>query len=177
MDLCRRFPRIEREKVKEIKLTQGKVAFVDDEDFEKLNKYKWCFHKQKKTGYAERCVRIGKRVDNKVLVVRMHREIVKAPKGLEVDHKDRNGLNNQKSNLRIVTHSQNQMNKCLQRNNKSGYKGVSWDKKLQKWLVRIVVMDKRVVLGYCDTAKEGVLIYNESVKRHYGEFARLNEIF
>lgn len=72
----------------------------------------------------------------------MHREIMKCPAGMFVDHIDRNGLNNQKFNLRIVTHQQNMMNMCMRKDNTSGYTGVYWRKRNKKWEVYFSHMNK-----------------------------------
>ena len=102
--------------MREIPLTQGKTALVDDEDYEGLSQFRWFAHKNGKTFYAARSMNPG--------IVKMHRFIlgVVDPK-IEVDHEDCNGLNNQRSNLRRATHGENQHNRGLYRNNPSGYKG------------------------------------------------------
>ncbi len=107
--------------MKEIQLTKGKVTLVDDEDYEYLMKNSWCYQNP---GYAAR--RKNKSIEL------MHRVIMKAKKGEQVDHIDMNRLNNQKENLRIVNNSQNGMNKLVQNNSTSGYKGVSWRKERNK---------------------------------------------
>src|SRR5690348_11276017 len=107
--------------MKKIKLTQGKYALVDDADFEYLNQWKWQAKKCSDTlFYAHRTQRYGLRSENKKHHFKMHKLILKSPKGFEIDHEDGNGLNNQRKNLRICTHSQNGMNKKLKS------KGVSW---------------------------------------------------
>ena len=102
---------------------------------------------------------------------------MKAEKGQEIDHKDGNGLNNQKSNLRLITHTQNCMNRDKNKNNTSGYKGVHWHKNYKKWGVQIRVNGKCKSLGYYDTKKEAAQVYNEGVKKYFGEVAKTNEIF
>ena len=93
--------------VKEIPLTQGKFALVDDDNYEWLSKFKWYAHKSKKLFYAGHKF---KRADKSQYDVKMHRLILPIPSGFECDHIDGNGLNNQRSNLRVVTHRQNQQN-------------------------------------------------------------------
>lgn len=149
--------------MKKILLTQGKNAFVDDEDFQKLNQYKWCFHK---LGYA---VRRSKQTGN---IVYMHRELLKVS---QVDHKDGNKLNNQKNNLRSCNHSQNNANR-FQRNNTSGIKGVYWDKARKKWHAQIQVNRKMIALGRFTNKQEAGLIYNEAAIKYFGEFAKLNSL-
>lgn len=93
--------------MKEIELTQGMVALVDDEDFERLNAVKWCVHKGKRTFYAVR--HLSRAMGHGL--IQMHNVVAgDPPPGLERDHRDGNGLNNQKENLRLCTTQQNQMN-------------------------------------------------------------------
>ena len=128
--------------MKEIKLTQGQVALVDDEDFERLNQYKWCIAFNGSNWYAARTVSIGNGNQKKVL---MHREIMNAPKGVQVDHKNGDGLFNCKENLRFCTNQQNQFNqKNARKNNKLGIKGTSWNKKLKKFRARIGINRKDI---------------------------------
>src|SRR3972149_6021810 len=114
--------------MKKIKLTKDEFALVDDEDFEYLNQFAW---QCSPLGYATR--RIG-----------MHREIIKTPKGMYTDHINGNPLDNRKENLRIVTFSQNMLNRKRYKNNKSGHKGVVWNKDRQKWRVRIDVKGMQI---------------------------------
>lgn len=93
-----------------------------------------------------------------------------------IDHKDRNKLNNLKDNLRIVTESQNQQNRELQSNNLSGWKGVSWHLYNQKWQAQIGVNGKPIHLGYFDTAEDAARAYNTAAIYYFGEFAVLNII-
>ena len=116
--------------MKEIKLTQGKVALVDDSDFEILNKYKWCLLKGYNTFYAQR--RIGVKEPGTRRYIMMHTAIMgELPKGYEIDHKDGNGFNNQRDNLRLVTRRQNMQNRRQLKS--SQYPGVHWDKKSARW--------------------------------------------
>lgn len=162
--------------MKEIPLTQGKVALVDDEDYEELSRYRWCFTMRKgaRTGYAVRCLWKG---GGRGTTVPMHRVIMKAQKGQEVDHGDRSGLNNQKGNLRFVSRRQNIANKKKQSTNTSGYKGVHWKGEKKRWVASIGVNGKRKHIGYYDTKEQAALAYNRAAQEHFGEFACLNEIF
>lgn len=155
--------------MKEIILTQGKVALVDDEDFEWLNKVKWHARKGPATYYAAR----GVNTKGKIKIILMHRVIMNAPKGMQVDHKDRNGLNCQKSNMRNCTHGQNQMNKVGW--GASRYKGVSfWQRGRGKVLIKAKI--KKEYLGLFPTEEAAALAYNERAKELFGEFAKLNII-
>jgi len=163
--------------MKQIALTQGQVALVDDEDFERLNQYKWCAHFQpnRANGGSFNAVRNGK-VDGKFFTVLMHREIVNAPNNKQVDHKDRDSLNNQKSNLRLADHSQNGMNRGLHKNNSSGYKGVYFRKDRDRFMARIKKNGRVISLGCYQTAAEAAHKYNEAAVELFGEFAVANEI-
>mgnify|MGYP001587102236 CR=1 FL=1 len=123
--------------MKPIKLTQGKYAIVDDEDFEWLNQWKWCVNHD----YAVRTVEKGK-------MIWMHKIINKTPTGYLTDHINRNKLDNRKENLRTVTSSQNKINVGLRKDNTSGYAGISWHKKIKKFYVRIKINQKNIDLGY-----------------------------
>ena len=155
--------------MKKIKLTQNKYALVDDNDFEELNKFKWHALKDENTFYTGR--KIWDKKTKKQKYITMHRVIMKTPKGKETDHIDNNGLNNQRSNLRIVTHSQNQMNKGMSKNNTSGFKGVSWDKNSKKWLALIRFNGKQIYLGVYTTKEEASEAYIKACIKYHGEFA------
>lgn len=152
--------------MKEIKLTQGKVAVVDDDDFNFLSQHRWHYMT---VGYAAR--RDG-RVGWKV--VYLHRLIIGAKKGEEVDHINGNTLDCRKGNLRIVNRSHNMANTCLRSTNTSGYKGVSFDKRRNKWYAEITVNYKKIHLGRYVDIIEAAKVYNEAAKKYFGEFARLN---
>lgn len=135
--------------MKTIALANGRgVALVDDEDFERINKYRW--HNDR--GYARRGFWSGGRV----VQVRMHNEVLQRPSNPTVlpDHIDRDKLNNQKSNLRLVTVSQNNRNQGLNRQNTSGCSGVGWNKRLGLWRVWIVVCYRFKALGHFPTLEE-----------------------
>ncbi len=160
--------------MKEILLTQNKVALVDDEDYDELSKYKWRI----KVGdgglfYARR----NKRINGKRIEIPMHRQIMNTPKGMEVDHIDHNGLNNQKSNLRNCTTQENQFNVSKIRG-KSKYKGVCTYKNGKRELFRVFISinKKQTFIGYYKTEIEAALAYNDAAQKHYGEFAQLNVI-
>lgn len=156
--------------MKEIKLTQNKIAIVDDEDYEKINQRKWYYCR----GYALRNKWLAKYTH---VIWRMHWEIMGKPrKGFEIDHKDGNKLNNQKSNLRICSHKENGMNRKVQNNNKSGYKGVHIHKLTGKWRAMISINNKSMHLGLFNNKEKAVKAYNDAAKKYYGEFAKLNVI-
>lgn len=158
--------------MKEIKLSQGKTSLVDDEDFEKFNIFNWNAHKKGNSYYAKRGVRI--KLKHKTLL--LHREILDAPDGFDVDHIDGNGLNNQKSNLRICTRKQNLWNSSPHKDNANGAKGVSWHKQDKKWRVRIMKDGINYELGLFDSIKEAKNAYNIAAKKYHGSFSRLNTL-
>lgn len=140
--------------MREIPLTQGKVALVDDEDFERLNQYKWCASKGVNTFYAFR--RISRKIKKNRMVM-MHRFLKPTPAGLQIDHIDRNGLNNQKSNLRIVTARQNQQN--LAKPKSSEYTGVCWNKHAKKWMAHFCFKGRVRHLGYFKNEEDAGVTY------------------
>lgn len=155
--------------MKEIKLTQGKVALVDDADFEILSKHKWYAH-NKNGWYAVRTV-YGE--NGKTTKELMHRLLINVPKGLQTDHIDGDGLNNQRKNLRICTNSQNQKNKTAYKTNTSGFKGVCWKKAMNKWAAKITSDNKTIHLGYFSDKVEAANAYNVASKIYHREFSRL----
>lgn len=144
----------------------GKVAIVDAEDFESLNKHKWYVSN---LGYVRR----GAWIDGKNKIVSMHREVLPAIGFKEIDHINRDKLDNRKSNLRPCNRSQNNHNTVK---NKSGdkYKGVYFAKRDKKWAAMIGFNRKRQWLGYFKTELEAVKAYDLKAKEVYGEHASLN---
>ncbi len=149
--------------MKKIPLTQGRFALVDDEDFDRINQFKWNLYDNGKFTYA---------VTNHSL--RMHRVVMHAPKDKEVDHRNHNGLDNQKHNLRVCTKNENQHNRRLNANNASGYKGVCWHKRINKWQSYIRFQSKRIFLGYFADKVEAAKAYDKKAEELFGEFACLN---
>ena len=178
------------ENSKTINLTQGYIAFVDEEDFQLVSQYCWQTEINGKSIYAMTKIIIGreqqiKSVGRRVYkpraimsCIKMHRLIMNAPKDLLVDHKNGNGLDNRKSNLRFCTKQQNQMNQRPQRNNKySSFKGVCFMKgKRNPWTAHIGLNNKLIHIGYFPSEIEAATAYNESALKYHGEFARLNII-
>jgi len=144
--------------MKTIELTQGKVAMVDDEDFEELNKYKWCVNKIGNAFYAMGSTRGVK----PRTAISMHRAITNAPKGMMVDHIDGDGLNNCRSNLRIVTNRQNMQNMHISKS--SIYPGVDWQKDRGKWQSRISIKGKSKYLGRFDVEADAYAAYLKALE-------------
>lgn len=157
--------------MKKIPLTQNKYALVDNSDFEELNKHKWYANKLGDTFYAMRHLKVSE--GNSKTIVLMHSAIMKTPKGMDTDHKDRNGLNNQRKNLRICTRSQNGMNKTKAKANTSGFKGVFWHKRDKTWRSQIKVDGKSTHLGYFKTKEDAYKAYCEACAHYHGEFSNI----
>lgn len=162
---------------KEIELSQGYKAIVDDEDFEYLSQFEWNARVVSGTQYAKRSFK----VDGKGTTVNMHREIMKCPKNMMVDHINGNGLDNRKENLRICTRSQNLMNSQNPKDAKtSKYKGVCFNKQTKTngkvWRSEIRLNKKAIFLGAFYEEKDAAKAYNEAALKYFGEFAKINEI-
>jgi len=161
--------------MKTIQLTQGYFATVDDSDFELVNQYKWHVYKKKRSTvlYAYRNIPNGKGGQTSI---QMHRVILGiTDKNIMVDHADGNGLNNQRSNIRIATSSQNAANR--KPFGKSQYRGVSLivTKYGEYWYAKCS-KGKNVKHKLCDTEEEAAMVYNRFAKSIHGQFARLNVV-
>lgn len=148
--------------MREIPLTKGMVAIVDDDDYAELSQFKWHYN----SGYAVRGINRGRQ---KVL---MHRYINKTPDGMETDHINGNKLDNRKENLRAVNSSQNNINKAMQKNNTSGTRGVFWHKATKRWVSSIGLNGKSVHIGYFKDKAEAETAYQNAAQSLHGEYAR-----
>jgi len=158
--------------MKEIPLTRGRVAFVDDEDFDVLNKMKW--HTQVNSGkypLAQHCIPNGKYGQRRI---NMHHLILKPGPGQVVDHIDGNTLNNQRSNLRITDRHGNGCNCGMRKNNSSGFKGVSQNA-AGRWIAQITVKREFHWIGSYATKEEAAAAYDAAASILHGEFARTNK--
>lgn len=156
--------------MKEIPLTRGYVALVDDEDFERASQYKWHAQAGRNTTYASRDVTINGAKKS----VYLHRFVLSVPAGVAVDHIDRNGLNCQKYNLRSCSNSQNSYNQGVSPKNTSGYRGVSWNKRLGKWHAYVSAKGKRRHVGFYDTPEDAAGMRDVYAGALHGKFAYLN---
>lgn len=155
-----------------IRLSKGKFAIVDAADYEWLSQWKWSLHKVQNAQllfYAK-----SRYVSGNGKVIQMHRFILNAPDGSIVDHIDGDGLNNTRANLRFASSFQNSFNRRKGISNTSGYKGVTWNKKCQKWQVQIEANGKCYYLGVFDDVEDAARAYDAAAILHHGEFAYLN---
>lgn len=153
--------------MQKIKLTQNQFALVDDQDFKSINSFKWYANRQRGIYYA---LRKGEERS----IIKMHQQIMgKYPEGRPIiDHIDSDGLNNQRNNLRFATYQENGMNRRLGKNNKSGFKGVSWNKRANKWQVITKLNGNSINLGEFKEIKDAINAYQKFIGINHGEFAR-----
>lgn len=157
--------------MKQIPLSKGRFALVDDEDYDSLMQWKWLYTK----GYAARRKSCGANGKRRWETILMHRVIMNTPKGMSTDHIDGDPLNNQKSNLRICTHAENMRNTTNNRkNNTSGYKGVTRSKFGKRWVARIKVNNRTKHIGVFDDIKDAASAYNKEAAILHKSFANPN---
>jgi len=142
------------------------TILIDDDDFKKINKFKWYISRSAKDKYY-----IANRNGQ-----RLHRLITDCQDGMEVDHINGNTFDNRKVNLRICSRSENSMNRKKSNNKSSIYKGVSLYKRDMNWVSYIKINGKKISLGYFETEKEAAFAYNTAAIKYFGEFALLNII-
>ena len=150
--------------MKKIRLTNGSYAIVDNEDYELLSKYKWA----SQNGYAARSTLVHENRSDNLRRMLMHREIMGARKGQEIDHINRNPLDNRKSNLRFCTRSINNHNMGAKKNSRSGVKGVYFQKGVNKWHVQIMVERSRYYLGLFENLTAAKEAYTQAFKEKVG---------
>ena len=157
-----------------ITLTQGQSAIVDDDQYEWLSRFLWYAHEEPKNSGKFRALR-NICIGEKWTVIYMHVAIAKRInlQG-EIDHRNTNTLDNRIENLRSATKSQNQANRGPPKNNKTGFKGVSWDKRSSKYRAVIGVNGKLLHCGYFDHPEEAAMAYDLAATKYFGKFARTN---
>lgn len=158
--------------MKKIPLPHGLFAIVDDDDYQELSKYKWHFN----DGYAQRTVTRRKNGIKVNKTIRMHRQILNAPPEKQVDHINRNRLDNRKANLRLCSGYENARNHGLRKDNTSGYVGVTYEKNNKKWVAKIRYRGERKHIGSFDCIHDAAKAYNEAALKYHGEYAFLNKI-
>ncbi len=157
--------------MKRILLTQGKYALVDDDDFERVNRWKWCASKTNQGHIAMRKHCFEK---NKWVTLKMHRFIMNPPRNLQIDHKNHEKLDNRKCNLRICTATQNAANQKPRAGYSSKYKGVRWREDEKVWVSEIKINRKRIYIGRFKKQLLAAIAYDAKAKELFGEFAYTN---
>jgi hypothetical protein len=156
--------------MKTIKLNKGYETIVDDDTYEWASKLKW---------QVDGGIYVGRRsttINGKRPNVKLHRLIMNAPKGINIDHINGDRLDNRRENLRFATDTQNNQNCKKRKDNISGYKGVTYTGryKIKNWQARITYNNKTISLGLYQTKEEAALVYNIAALKLFGEFAKLN---
>jgi len=147
----------------EIVTARGDRFVIDLEDVAKVKGVSW--RRLNQDGYA--CAGHQN--------LRLHRLLLDAPPGLQVDHIDGDPTNNRRSNLRLCTHAENGKNQRRPSTNSSGFKGVSWHKRDKRWYARIMINRKNKHLGCFDTPEDAKAAYDVAAERLFGEFRRASE--
>ncbi len=164
----------------ELKTKNGYTFYIDDEDVAIVSKYKWYGYTPKRyrkdggVSYYKPFIQANDRANSST--IRLHRLVMNAPKGTEIDHIDGDRCNNRKRNLRCCTGLQNKRNRSKNTNNTSGFKGVTWHKKAGKWEAQLQRGARHSYLGLFERREEAARAYNKAALEWHGEFAKLNEI-
>jgi len=153
----------------QIPISRGYFVTIDKEDHERVTQWKWTALPAPRTVYARRNV-LGPNGKQKSLY--LHRFIMQAQDGCDVDHIDGNGLNCTKANMRICSRAQNAQNQKKRRDNSSGLKGASWQKNAKKWQANITFEKRQYWLGLFDTKEEAHAAYLAAAKLLHKEFHR-----
>jgi hypothetical protein len=157
-----------------IPLSRGYVATVDDADFERLSEWNWFADVRPHTVYAYRNKRVDEQINGKKGKIYLHRQVLDLiGDRAQVDHINRNGLDNRQCNLRVCSGSQNQGNK-RQSTGRSSHKGVGWHKAKKRWRAYLTVNRKHIHLGLFPTEAEAARAYDRAALGRWGEFALLN---
>lgn len=155
--------------MKYISVGHGLFATVDDEDYPAMSIITWHIQKGHKTYYAATNVPRG---DGRYSTVGMHRMINNTPDGMHTDHRDGNGLNNTRLNLRTATRSQNAQNRSPNQGGTSPYKGVHWRKERSRWIAAIRIDGKLHRIGSFHDEQAAAMAYKERAAQEFGEFYR-----
>jgi len=155
-----------------IYLGEDEWTIVDSQDYYRLGHFKWCVCGDDEHFYAVRIIK--KTVSGRIRTAYLHREITNAPKGLLVDHKNGDGLDNRRANLRFATYSQNACNRAKRKNALSKFFGVSYDKQRHRWMASIKTHGKTIYLGRFDDEADAAKAYDAAARKYHKEFAHLN---
>jgi hypothetical protein len=156
---------------RKIYLGEGEFTIVEPPDYYTYGKYRWILSGDGYNLYAISEMKIGPK---RTKIVSLHREIMKAPKGILVDHRNSDGLDNRRANLRLATYSQNNINRPKKANTSSKYRGVCFEKSCQEWGVFTRVNGKQKRIGRFKNEVEAARAYDRAALKYHGEFARLN---
>lgn len=158
-----------------VTLTKGYEAIIDAADVPLVQHWLWHAHVVKRRDGSIRGVyaRRNEFIDGKKSPIYLHRSLMGRPSEVEVDHRDGDGLNNRRGNLREATHAENQCNGGLRDDNTSGFRGVYWNQTRGKWYASIGVDGKRLYLGAFEALPDAAAAYAEASARLHGEFGRV----
>lgn len=155
--------------MKELWCSDGRAALVSDVDLVRCSQHRW--HVSEANASRKPYVRTSIfTIARKKVTVYLHRFIAGCPSTMKVDHRDNDGLNNQRPNLRIATHAQNNLNRGFW--SLTGYKGVSKDG--GRYRARITFEERDITVGRFDTPLEAALAYDKAAHELFGEFAWFN---
>lgn len=159
--------------MKQIPLPKGLFATVDECDYQELAKHKWGLARRKRITYARRFERVETPNGAKYRTVLMHRQIMSPPDGMDIDHKNSDGLCNCRENLRVCTRSQNNQNARKRSDTTQRYKGIytTWN---GKFAARLWDKYLKIHIGVYDTPELAARAYDRKAKELFGEFAKLN---
>lgn len=158
--------------MKQIPLTKGYFALIDDEDIERVSKHKWRALTRPTTKNVYACTGQTRKKN----FIQLHRFIMNADPNQKVDHENRQTLDCQKINLRFCTHAENMRNRTSAHNSTSQFLGVSLCKKTNKWRAHISNNKKLISLGTFINEKDAAITYNQAATRLHGNFANLNKV-
>lgn len=156
--------------MKEIPLTQGQIAIIDDEMFDRVSYFKWHAYKHGNTYYAKTAIRLS---NGKQTIIKMHQLVLGFPNS-RIDHKNGNGCDNRVSNIREATNRQNGMNRKKSKGTSSQYKGVYLNRRVNKWQAAIVVNGDNIYLGMFTNEVDAAIAYDNAAIYYFKEFANLN---